>query len=71
VYSWRSGGDYVSGAMLKALASRRADLDTTFGSGFSQSFQTDPVGIFKSMPDPQKVVLSRLASDNSSQTFRI
>ena len=71
VYSWRSGGDYVNGQMLKALASRRADLDTSFGSGFSQSFSKDPVGIFKSMPDPQKVVLSRLASDNSSQTFRI
>jgi hypothetical protein len=71
VYSWRSGGDYVNGFMLKALASRKADLDTTFGEGFSQSFAKDPVGIFESMPDPQKVVLSRLASDNSSQTFRI
>jgi hypothetical protein len=71
VYSWRSGGDYVNGQMLKALASRKADLDTSFGSGFSQSFEKDPVGIFQSMPDPQKVVLSRLASDNSSQTFRI
>lgn len=71
VYSWRSGGDYVNGQMLKSLASRKADLDMSFGSGFSQSFAKDPVGIFKSMPDPQKVVLSRLASDNSSQTFRI
>lgn len=70
-YSWRSGGDYVNGQMLKALASRKADLDVSFGSGFSHSFARDPVGIFKSMPDPQKVVLSRLASDNSSQTFRI
>lgn len=71
VYSWRSGGDYVNGQMLKALASRKADLDGSFTSGFSTAFAKDPVGIFKSMPDPQKVVLSRLASDNSSQTFRI
>lgn len=71
VYSWRSGGDYVNGFMLKALASRKVDLDATFGEGFSQSFAKDPVAIFESMPDPQKVVLSRLASDNSSQTFRI
>jgi hypothetical protein len=71
VYSWRSGGDYVNGMMLKALASRKVDLDTAFGTGFSQSFAKDPVAIFESMPDPQKVVLSRLASDNSSQTFRI
>lgn len=71
VYSWRSGGDYVTGQMLKALASRKADLDTEFGGGFSKSFEKDPVSIFESMPDPQKVLLSRLASDNSSQTFRI
>lgn len=70
-YSWRSGGDYVTGLMLKALASRKSDLDNTFGEGFSASFQKDPISIFESMPDPQKVVLSRLASDNSSQTFRI
>ena len=71
VFSWRSGGEYVNGAMLKALASRKVDLDNTFGKGFSASFQGDPISIFESMPDPQKVVLSRLASDNSSQTFRI
>ncbi len=70
-YSWREGGDYVTGQMLKSLASRKADLDTTFGEGFSKSFVKDPVSIFESMPDPQKVVLSRLASDNSSATFRI
>lgn len=70
-FSWRSGGDYVTGQMLKALASRKADLDSAFGSGFSKSFAQDPIAIFESMPDPQKVVLSRLASDNSSQTFRI
>jgi hypothetical protein len=71
VFSWRSGGDYVNGSMLKAFASRKVDLDSTFGKGFSISFQSDPIEIFESMPDPQKVVLSRLASDNSSQTFRI
>lgn len=71
VFSWTSGGDYVNGQMLKALASRKSDLDHAFGDGFSQSFAKDPISIFESMPDPQKVVLSRLASDNSSQTFRI
>lgn len=70
-FSWRAGGDYVTGQMLKALASRKADLDTTFGAGFSKSFAKDPISIFESIPDPQKVVLSRLASDNSSATFRI
>jgi len=62
-YSWSSGSDYVSGLQLKSLAENGyTKLDETFGKGFATSFQNDPVGIFKSMPDPQKVVLSRLAA---------
>ncbi len=64
-YSWVSGSDYVNGFMLEAFADSGPDLDATFGEGFWESFKRDPVGIFKSMPDPQKVVLSRMASDNS------
>lgn len=64
-YSWSSGNDYVSGMQLKTLSKQNAKLDTMFGEGFASSFAKDPVGIFKSMPDPQKVVLSRLASAES------
>ena len=62
-YSWSAGSDYVSGLQLKELAKNGfTRLDETFGKGFATSFQNDPVGIFQSMPDPQKVVLSRLAA---------
>lgn len=71
-YSWAEGGDYVNAFMLEALATRAPKLDQIFGKDFSASFQKDPVGIFKSLPTPQKVVLSRLAADNgSNQAFRI
>ena len=65
-FSWTNDTDYVSGFQLTALASVGANLDTTFGAGFGKSFTADPIGIFKSLPDPQKVILSRLASDNNS-----
>lgn len=65
-FSWVDGSDYVNGFMLTALAESGAKLDETFGEGFEKSFRKDPIGIFQSMPDPQKVVLSRMASDNSS-----
>lgn len=71
MFSWRSGSEYVNGWMLQQLASRHADLDKVFGKGFSTTFAKDPVSIFESMPDPQKMVLSRLASDNAGQTSRI
>ncbi len=62
-YSWSAGTDYVSGMQLCELAQRGfKELDEIFGKPFAESFQRDPVGIFASMPDPQKVVLSRLAS---------
>jgi hypothetical protein len=65
-YSWAQGNDYVNGFMLMHYARTNPSLDQLFGKGFGASFQKDPIGIFKSMPDPQKVVLSRLAADNSS-----
>lgn len=70
-YSWSEGGDYVSGMQLKALAAQGLKLNEMFGEGFADSFQKDPIGIFKSMPSPQKVVLSRLAGDQNAGTFRI
>lgn len=70
-YSWSEGNDYVSGMQLMALSKRGLKLNEMFGEGFADSFQKDPIGIFKSMPSPQKVVLSRLASDSSTGTFRV
>lgn len=64
-YSWSQGTDYVSGLQLNALSASGVDLDETFGKGFTEKFRKDPVGMFSSLPDPNKVLLSRLASDNS------
>lgn len=65
-YSWNLGNDYVNDMMLTDLATRRyAALDHAFGMDMRRSFQKDPVGVFKSMPDPDKIVIARLASDES------
>jgi hypothetical protein len=70
-YSWNEGGDYVSGMQLMALAKQGLKLNEMFGAGFADEFQKDPIGVFKSMPSPQKVVLSRLAGDSNAGTFRV
>jgi hypothetical protein len=70
-FTWSDQGAYVTGAMLEALVACNASLDSTFGDGFQEQFAKDPVGLFKSLPDPQKLTLARMASDNSGVTFRI
>lgn len=61
-YSWKDGTDYISGLQLKAMASRGAgQFGELFGAGFGLDFVKDPVGVFKSMPDPQKQMIVRIA----------
>ena len=65
-WAWTQGNDYVNDTMLKDLAENRyQSLDRAFGVDMRKSFQQDPVGVFTSMPDPQKVVIARLAADDS------
>lgn len=65
-FGWNLGNDYVNDMMLTDLATRRyAALDHAFGKEMRLSFQKDPIGVFQSMPDPQKIVIARLASDES------
>ncbi len=64
-YSWSDDTNYVTGPQLNALAAAGRNLDDEFGKGFTERFRKDPVGMFSSLPDPNKVLLSRLASDNS------
>lgn len=65
-FGWNLGNDYVNDMMLADLATRRyAALDHAFGKEMRLSFQKDPVGVFQSMSDPQKIVIARLASDES------
>lgn len=66
MWSWSEGNEYVTDGMLKDLAvNRYPSLDRAFGMDVRKSFQQDPVGVFSSMPDPQKVVIARLAADDS------
>lgn len=71
VYSWVGGNDYTNAWRLRALAEAPRGLDGAFDEDFIKSFRKDPVGIFKSLPDPQKVTIARLAANNSGSTFRI
>lgn len=70
-FSWVQGNDYVTGTQLTALAQSPKGVSPYFDDAFAKSFAADPVGIFESLPDPQKVVLARLASNNTGTTFRI
>lgn len=60
---WEDGADRVTSEQLQTLASRPGRLIDTFTEAVAKEFQKDPVGIFESMPVPQKRVLARLASD--------
>lgn len=66
-WSWSEGNEYVTDTQLKDLAvNRYPALDRAFGMDMRKSFQQDPIGVFTSMPDPQKIVLARLAADGSN-----
>lgn len=63
-FSWSNeSGVSVDGAALARLASSGADkLRSAFGGDFAESFAQDPVGIFESMPEPQKAAIARMAA---------
>jgi len=64
---WEMGAERVTDDALHNLAVNHQDsLTKQFTDDFAVEFLKDPVGIFKSMPDPQKKILSRLANDSSS-----
>lgn len=66
-WTWSEGNEYVTDTMLQDLAlNRYPALDRAFGMDMRKSFQQDPIGVFTSMPDPQKIVLARLAADGSN-----
>ncbi len=60
-YVWEQGRYKTSASALARLttSSKVAEL---FGADFAGSFAKDPVGIFESMPEPEKIVLSRLCA---------
>lgn len=58
------GNDSVTADALQRLARTGASaLRNTFSADFLAEFQKDPVGIFRSMPRDQKLILMRMAND--------
>jgi hypothetical protein len=65
---WEQGADRVTDDQLQNLAqNQHSGMDELFTHEVSKEFIKDPVGIFNSMPDPQKKIIARLANDLSSQ----
>jgi len=61
------GNDMVTEAELRRLARAGvAAIKTSFSDDFLKEFQKDPVGIFKSLPRDQKVMLMRMANETST-----
>lgn len=60
-YTWAGSGHQTSGEKLARLAGS-TKVAEVFGQEFAGAFASDPVGIFASMPDPEKIVLSRLCA---------
>jgi hypothetical protein len=64
---WEQGAERVTEEELVNLARNDPNLvKAQFSTDFLDQFQKDPVGIFNSMPDPQKKLLSRMAADAAS-----
>lgn len=69
-WSWQSRtGDYVSGTQLKKLAlNGRPLVEKQFTKDLADAFSMNPIAIFESLPDLQKKVLARLASQEFDGT---
>lgn len=69
-WSWQSRtGDYVSGDQLRRLAlNGRPLVEKQFDRGLASAFSKDPITIFESLPDLQKKILARLASQEFDGT---
>lgn len=65
---WEHGADRVTSSELHNLAlNHGGGLVNIFSQDLIQSFEKDPVGIFNSLPYPQKRILARLSVDMVSQ----
>lgn len=61
---WAEGNDRVTKNELEQLAANdKGALMSKFGETFVMDFIKNPVSVFKSMPDPVKLVLARMAND--------
>lgn len=64
---WEEGADRVTEAHLRNLAeNRKALLMSMYGDDMVEEFIKDPVGVFNSMPAPEKKIIARMADDIAS-----
>jgi hypothetical protein len=64
---WEEGAERVTDDALINLAQNYSPrLTLEWSDEFADEFRKDPVGVFNSLPTPQKKILSRLASDVES-----
>lgn len=66
-FSFVDGNDYITEEDLRRLSKVGTKaIKHTFGEDFMVEFQSDPVGIFKSLPHDQKRMIMHMANDNSA-----
>lgn len=66
-YVWEDAADRVSEEQLRNLAINKKELlKKTFTEDMTSGFCKNPVSVFKSMPLPEKRILSRMAADSAS-----
>ena len=60
-------GKIITGEQLKnAATNKHKDFADIFGEDFATEFQKDPIGIYKSMPRDQKLIIMNKAQSSES-----
>lgn len=68
-WRWDGVGTRISEGDLKELVVNDYDrLVNNFGADFAKEFAKNPKSVFLSLPEPNKIILSRLASDRFAGT---
>jgi hypothetical protein len=64
---WEEGNERVTKEQMENLAVNHLDVvESEFTDHMAEEFKKDPIGIFNSMPAPQKKLLARMADDSAS-----
>lgn len=68
-WRWEGVGTRISEGDLKELVVNDYDrLVNNFGADFAKEFSKNPKDVFMSLPEPNKIILARLASDRFAGT---
>jgi len=62
-WSWSEGGNYLNERQIRQFAASNHDsVDKLFTDDIKHRFRKDPIKTFESLPDEQKIIMSRLAT---------